>query len=151
MGSNRTFIGLLLFATLTLAFLMGWKLFRNYQSPRIFLCGISAPELAAMSDSLVLCIEYEDNNGDIGGTGKPSLFLRDGRNGLEIKYDIQKLLPDSLHGAVRGKLHAVIGFIPLMGDTGAEKFSYLVWLKDRHGNSSNQLETPVITLKPSFP
>ncbi|GIV34474.1 MAG: hypothetical protein KatS3mg031_2009 [Chitinophagales bacterium] len=147
MKNGRLFFRLLGLAVVVLLGIAYYGV-KKYNSPHISLCEISALDLRAMQDSLVLCVAYEDRNGDIGSESETTLFIEDTRNSMLLDYSVPRLLPDSLKGAVTGRFYVVIRFIPLLGDTGTERFSYRIRLVDRKGNSSNVLSTPLITLKP---
>ena len=116
-------------------------------TPAIKLLEISHEEVIEFQDSLVIRIEYEDGDGNLGNpdTDVNSLFIKDSRLDTEDGYFVGPLAPVGADISIRGTLKIEVGTFFLLGNGSQEKTVLTIYMKDRDGNDSNVLETdPII-------
>lgn len=120
-------------------------------SPAIELVSANPTTLTQFQDSLTFVIQYEDGDGDIGFDHPDSLsfIIHDGRLTEPDKFHIKPLAPPNTTLAITGTLTATLPTIFLLGSENiAEKTIFSIKIKDRAGNWSNTIFSPVITINP---
>lgn len=112
-------------------------------------------------DSVLVVLTYTDGDGDLGSSSdEPDVFIKDGRDDfLKYQYRLPYVEPQGTGNGISGEISLLIptscctfvdanGFVysceivPVAFDT----LTYLISIKDRAGNISNEVETPPITL-----
>ncbi|MEL6922845.1 MAG: hypothetical protein AAFO94_02275 [Bacteroidota bacterium] len=117
-------------------------------TPAIKLLEVSHEELKAFDDLLSIRIEYEDGDGDLGNSDNDinSLFIRDSRLNETDGYFVGPLAPEDATISIRGTLNIEVGSFFLLGNGSQEKTTLTIYMVDRAGNRSNELETEPITI-----
>ena len=116
--------------------------------PKIRIVEASHNTLVQFQDSLVLKIEYEDGDGDLG-TSNPdvnSIFVQDSRLENPDEYYLPPLAPESSTVSITGTFNLVLLPTFLLGNGTEEKVIFSIKLFDRAGNVSNEVETEEITV-----
>jgi len=116
-------------------------------TPHIALNSVNQTSVVANQDSLVFVISYMDGNGDIGhdNADSTSLRLTDNRGPLVMEYHIPPVTPDGNDISVRGEFSIVLQHTILFDQSVAEEtVTFTIQLKDRAGNWSNAVTSPVI-------
>lgn len=116
--------------------------------PTIELVSVSPTNLEQFKDSVVITLNYKDNNGDLG-TESPDIYtlqVKDSRLANPDWYHIQPLAPLDHELKIEGSLSIRLNTMFLLGN-GTQEFSTLtIKLQDRAGNWSNELVTSPITI-----
>ena len=135
---------------LLLFFLASCQKSEEYSTtPEIEFVSISPNPANEFSDEVTITIRYRDGDGDIGENvaGVKNLFVRDSRNNVLYEFRVQQLSPDNSEIAITGNLEVKITSVALVDQSKAsESFSYKVYLLDRAGNQSNEIETDQLTV-----
>lgn len=116
--------------------------------PVIRLIQVQPTTVTEFTDSIVFTIEYEDVDGDIGypNADSLSLWLLDARLANPDRFFIPPLAPLDEVVHIIGEFNIVLPNTFRLGTGPQEITSYKLWLKDRAGNLSNEIETPMITI-----
>lgn len=119
--------------------------------PAIELISADPTTLIQFQEPITFTIQYEDGDGDIGFEHPDSLsfVIQDSRLTEPDKFHIKPLSPPNTELAISGTLTATISTIFLLGsDNIAETTTFTIKIKDRAGNWSNTITSPVITINP---
>ncbi len=119
-------------------------------TPVIMFESISPGTAKAYSDSVVIRVQYEDGNGDLGenNTTESNAFVTDTRSGLEYQFRIRQLAPNDANIHIRGSLNIVVPQVAFIGSGSSETATFKVKIEDRAGNMSNEITTTAITVTP---
>jgi hypothetical protein len=119
-------------------------------TPVITFESISPGTAKAYSDSVVIRVQYEDGNGDLGenNTTESNAFVTDTRSGLEYQFRIRQLAPNDANIHIRGSLNIVVPQVAFIGSGSSETATFKVKIEDRAGNMSNEITTTAITVTP---
>jgi hypothetical protein len=113
------------------------------------------------TDSILISFNFTDGDGDLGSqNGEPNIFIKDGRDGFnKPPYQIPYIEKSGAGNGISGVISILVPntccfHIGSMQDTTAcqyvpisfDTLTYLISIKDRAGNESNQIETPPIGL-----
>lgn len=112
-------------------------------------------------DSILISFNFTDGNGDLGSrNGEPNIFIKDGRDSFDKPpYQIPYIEPQGAGNGISGTIYIVVpttcciyidsngipracADVPIPFDT----LTFLISIKDRAGNLSNEIETPPIGL-----
>jgi len=117
--------------------------------PEIAFVSASPLVVTQFKDSIEVVISYKDNTGDIGdeSANEFSLAVKDSRLAHPDFYHIQPLTPDNKKLKIEGELKIKINTMFLLGTGTTETTILTIKLKDREGNWSNEIKTPVITIQ----
>ena len=104
---------------------------------------ISHDTLVQFIDQLVVKIEYEDGNGDLGNADADinSIFVKDSRLAEPDEYYLAPLAPDNANVSITGTFDLKLSATFLLGNGTEEKVTYDIYLVDRAGNQSNTIST----------
>ena len=118
--------------------------------PAITLASIAPTTVKQFEDSILLLIEYEDGDGDLGFVHRDSLALqiKDKRLTEPDFYYVPALAPVESEISIQGIIEVVIPNTFLLGSGGIETTDYTLKMKDRSGNWSNTVVSPEITVTP---
>ena len=117
--------------------------------PQIEFISINKTAIQQLGDSLVFTISYLDGNGDIGfeNADSAALFVTDTRFPLTHPYHLPPFTPAGTELAVQGALNIVLENIILKNSAAnSETATFKIYLKDRAGNSSNEITSPEVTI-----
>lgn len=117
-------------------------------APVISIENISEYSVTEYNNAIVVTIQYEDHQGDIGTTDpdEHSLFVSDERFAEQDGYHIDPLTPDLQMLHTRGSLKVVLRPLFIMGNDSIETTHLTFELRDRAGNVSNRVTTDEITI-----
>ncbi len=117
--------------------------------PEIEFVSFSKNPIKAFEEQLIITISYKDGDGDLGENASDvkNLFITDSRNGVEYKMRIKQLAPDNANIQIQGTLEIEMSNVPLINlNSSEETLTYKIKIKDRAGNLSNIINTPVLTV-----
>lgn len=117
--------------------------------PEIEFVSMSASEVEQFSNSIEIVFQYTDRNGDIGETDPDAICLevKDARLVNADYYHIPPVTPDLQELKVEGTIGVFMNPLFLLGSTEEETTTLSLRLRDRAGNWSNTIQTPVITIR----
>lgn len=120
--------------------------------PEIELLSITPLELVQFEDNISLRIKYRDGNGDLGDENPDADVLRvkDSRLSEPDWYHVQPLAPIGSEVAIEGELDITLNTLFLLGNGSQESTTFSIRIRDRAGNFSNEIVTPVILIKDSL-
>ena len=107
------------------------------------------------SDSLRLTLSFEDGDGDIGSNDSLNVFLKDTRqSGATPESFRMPLVPEQgAKNGISGEISLLVYTTCCLPGCGSQlnkpvdSLFYDVYIKDRAGNKSNVVRTPLIALK----
>lgn len=116
--------------------------------PEIRLVAANPTSITQFQDSVVVTIEYEDGNGDLGFVNPDSFSLRvhDSRLTNPDWYFVPPLAPVGQDVPIQGELTFKLNGTYLLGSGGSEQITFSISIKDRSNNWSNTIQTPQITV-----
>ena len=117
-------------------------------NPLIRFLSVSSDKVVQFKDSLVITFEYKDGDGDLGETDpdKNSLQIKDSRLAKPDFYFVKPLAPPGSGISIQGTIAVKLKNTFLLGTADQETAYYEIRLKDRSGNWSNTITTPLITI-----
>lgn len=117
-------------------------------TPQIELVDVTPLNVVELEDSIEFTIFYRDNDGDLGENNADveNLFIRDNRIAAEYPFRIPQLAPDDATIAIQGTLKVKLNNTGITDGSSSQSFTYTVYMVDRAGNKSNEVESPTITV-----
>ncbi len=117
--------------------------------PKISLVSIGPNAVIEFKDSLLIVLEYEDGDGDLGGVHPDSanLFVVDKRINVPFEFRIQELVPGGANVPIKGKLNVLIQNLFLTGPGPKESVNFDIYAIDQAGNKSNVITTDAIEVR----
>ena len=117
-------------------------------TPAIEFVSISPGTAVEYQDKITIVISYKDGDGDLGENAPDvkNLFLTDTRNNVTYKYRVSQLAPSGSAIAIQGTLAVELKNTAITNGAASQAVSYLLYIKDRAGNSSNTITTSAITV-----
>jgi hypothetical protein len=112
----------------------------------------------SLADSLLLVFSFTDGDGDLGSNDSVGIYIKDGRDGFEKPpYKIPYINPQGTGNGISGEISIRLNTTCCTFDNGYppcsvipnvpyDTLTYQVYIRDRAGNKSNQIETPPILL-----
>lgn len=116
--------------------------------PKISFLSINQTSFNAFTDSVIITINYEDGDGDLGyeNADLVTAFVHDMRLPNRDGYYVPPLAPLNSTIAISGKLNIVLPPLFLLSNSPTESTSFEIQLQDRKGNLSNIINTPEVTI-----
>ena len=116
--------------------------------PYIELSEISTTNVTEFQDTITIRLLYRDGDGDLGFENPDSfsLSVQDQRLVNPDFYFVQPLAPIGSQVSIEGILPIKLKNTFLLGNGATETTTYTIRIKDRAGNWSNEVVTPVITI-----
>ncbi|MEM6260914.1 MAG: hypothetical protein AAGI38_00290 [Bacteroidota bacterium] len=117
--------------------------------PEIELLSVSPGSIQALTDSLVFEIKYTDGDGDLGTTDDKvrNLFIVDTRIDVTHEFRIPLIVPNEGIVSITGTFRVNLGGIILKDPNAtSEEVIFNIYLVDRAGNQSNEIESPAVTI-----
>lgn len=120
----------------------------NSNVPFIKILDVSSTTVVQFKDSLVIRFEYSDGDGDIGelNPDQNDLQVKDKRLNKADFYFVKPLSPPGSEIKTKGTIAVQIKNTFLLGTANSETTTFELKLKDRAGNWSNSIVTPIITI-----
>lgn len=116
--------------------------------PVITLLEVGPQTIVEYKDSVYIRLSFYDANGDLGEnfTNDDNLFAVDERMGIAHAYRISNLVPGGANVSIQGELEFLIPSVFLTGSGPSEELSYTIYVVDRAGHFSNEINTGVLTV-----
>lgn len=117
--------------------------------PKISLVSMGPNSVVEFKDSLLIVLDYEDGDGDLGGVHPDSanLFVVDKRINVPFEFRIQELVPGGANVPIKGKLNVLIQNLFLTGPGPKESVNFDIYAIDKAGNKSNVITTDAIEVR----
>lgn len=117
-------------------------------APSISLQSVAPTLVQEFTDSIVFIINYEDYDGDLGfpNADSLSLWILDQRLNTPDRFFIPPLAPLTEEVHIQGEFRLVLPNTFRLGTGPQETTSFDIWIKDRKGNISNTITSPLITI-----
>lgn len=117
-------------------------------TPLLVLDSINKTEITEFQDSIILYINFEDGNGDLGrqDPDSNSLSIKDARLELPEFYHIPPIIPEDEKLQTIGRFRVFIPTLFILGSENQERTSISIRVKDKAGNWSNQITSPEIII-----
>lgn len=117
-------------------------------APSIELIDISNDTIREFSETLLININYEDGDGDLGSTDPDinSIFVKDQRLEEADEYYLGPLAPEGSSISIQGTLNIALANTFILGNADEERTVFSIHVVDRAGNKSNVIETSPITI-----
>ncbi|MCB0705935.1 MAG: hypothetical protein KDC34_11520 [Saprospiraceae bacterium] len=117
--------------------------------PAIVLLEVSQDTIVQFTEQLIVTIQYEDGDGDLG-TSDPdinSIFVQDSRLEEADEYYLPPLAPEDATISITGSFDLKLSPTFLLGNGTQEISELSIYLIDRAGNKSNTLKAGPIIIK----
>lgn len=116
--------------------------------PVIAILSISPDTVVQFQDSVIIEIQYEDQNGDLGSPDPDQLDLeiKDSRLNSADAYHVKPLAPPGTNLFIRGVLSVELPPLFLLGNGSEETVSFNIRLRDQNGAWSELLTSDPITV-----
>ncbi|MDX1685611.1 MAG: hypothetical protein R3275_10260 [Saprospiraceae bacterium] len=116
--------------------------------PEIELLGVSHDTIVQYQEVLVLSIQYQDGDGDIGfeSPDKYAVHVRDTRLENFDGFFVGPVAPPGSDVPVKGKIDIEFPNLFVFGNGDAEKTFFEIKMIDRAGNESNILMTDAVVI-----
>ncbi len=120
--------------------------------PEIELLNVTPLEMVQFEENVTIRIKYRDGNGDLGDEDPDAdvLRIKDSRLSEPDWYHVQPLAPIGSEVAIEGELDITLNTLFLLGNGAQETTTFSIRIRDRAGNFSNEVVTPVILIKDSL-
>jgi len=117
-------------------------------TPEISFISISTTNVENFDNKIVLTFSYIDKEGDIGETDPDNhtLRIKDARLTEFDWYHIPPITPGLQSLQVSGTLSVELNPLFLLGNSLQESTNFIIQLKDRAGNWSNQINSPEVII-----
>jgi len=120
--------------------------------PEITFDSISSTTVVEFDNNISITVAYSDENGDIGYQDPDtySLRVKDSRLAEYDRYHIPPLTPEMEELKIEGTFTVELKSLFLLENSTQETTTFTLQLKDRSGNWSNQIVTPVVMIVDSL-
>jgi hypothetical protein len=118
-------------------------------APVIGILSITPDTLVQYQDSVVIKIQYEDPNGDLGSIDpdKHDLEIKDSRLQFADTYHVKPLSPEGYSLFIRGTLSVTLPSMFLLGNGNLEQVTFSIRMRDRAGQWSSEVDSDPIFIK----
>ncbi len=116
--------------------------------PKIEIRAVAPLEIQEFDGNATVFLKYEDGDGDLGYAEADSLSLEvwDARLSEPDWYYVPALAPVGENLSIRGELEIVLNGTFIIGNGTQETTTFTMRIRDRAGQWSNTVQTPVITI-----
>ena len=116
--------------------------------PTVELLSVSDTDIKEFKDQLIVRLKYQDGNGDLGSYDPDvkSVWVKDDRLVEPDWYFLSPLSPPETNIAIQGEIDIVLNGTFLLGTSDEETTIFNIKIRDRAGNWSNSILTPLITI-----
>ncbi len=117
-------------------------------APIIEFKSISGNEVVQFNNEISITFSYEDHQGDLGQDDPDiySLRIKDDRLLNYDWYHIPPMTPDLQEMHLKGNYVVQLTPLFLLGSGGSETTRFTIQIRDRAGNWSNQIVSPIVTI-----
>lgn len=118
------------------------------QVPTITFKSISEESVVQFNNNVTITFSYEDYQGDLGETDpdKYSLRIKDNRLSDYDWFHIPPMTPDLQELHIKGDYALELPPLFILGNGTEEVTHFSIQIRDRAGNWSNTITTPVVTI-----
>ena len=119
-------------------------------APVIAVLSISPDTLVQFQDSVIIELQYEYQNGDLGSDNPDQLDLeiKDSRLNAPDFYHVKPLAPAGTSLFIRGILRVQLPTLFLLGNGDAEVLNFDIRLRDQNGAWSEMVNTdPIVVIR----
>ncbi len=118
------------------------------QGPTIAFKSISSESVEQFNNNVVVTFSYEDYQGDLGepDPDKFSLRIKDNRLTNYDWFHIPPMTPDLQELHIKGDYALELPPLFILGNGTEEVTHFTIQIRDRAGNWSNTITTPVVTI-----
>jgi hypothetical protein len=119
------------------------------RAPIIELLGLSQDTLKQFEDTLLITLFYKDSNGDLGfeNPNQNAIFVRDNRFANFDGFYLGPIAPIDQSISIQGQLILQLPHLFILGSAKSENTNFTLYLIDREGNKSNEIDTPPVNIK----
>ncbi len=116
--------------------------------PKLEVVSMGPGVVREFKDSLVIVLDYQDGDGDLGGIPADSnnLFVIDNRIDVPFAFRIQELVPGGAEVPIKGRINLVLQNLYLTGSAQQEQLNFDIYAIDKAGNMSNRITTENISV-----
>ena len=117
--------------------------------PKIEIVGTTPSSPKQYTDPLIITIQYEDGDGDLGENNDlvKNCFVTDNRIGITYEYRIKQLAPTGTSIAIEGNLDIDLGGQVLTDNSLQQNATYTLYVVDRAGHKSNLATTGTVVIR----
>lgn len=117
--------------------------------PFITLDSVNSNNIVQFKDSLRIYLRYEDGDGDLGALNPDSnsLSVQDARFNHPDYYFVPPQAPSNAKVHIKGRFVLRMKNLFLLGSGNVEPTTFTLRIKDRSGNWSNTITTPLINIR----
>jgi hypothetical protein len=117
--------------------------------PVLEMIEVGPDSIQQFRDSVIVRMKYKDNDGDLGDESPDvySMLVKDDRLSNPDHYHVPPLAPLGTKLKIEGELKIKLNGMFLIGNGKTETTQLKIKVMDRAGHWSNELITPVITIK----
>lgn len=117
--------------------------------PFISLDSVNSTNIVQFKDSLRIYLRYEDGDGDLGALNPDSnsLSVQDARFNKPDFYFVPPQAPANAKIHIKGRFVLRMKNLFLLGSGNTEPTTFTLRIKDRSGNWSNTITTPLINIR----
>lgn len=121
-------------------------------APKLEFKSVSATEVEQFNNNLLITIGYEDEQGDLGTTDPDdySLRIKDSRLSGYDWYHLPPMTPDQQSLHIKGTYSIELDPLFLIGTGSQEVTTISIEIRDRQGNWSNIVKTPIVLIVDSL-
>jgi hypothetical protein len=118
-------------------------------APVIGILSITPDTIIQYQDSVVIKLQYEDQNGDLGNSNPDihDLEIKDSRLPFPDTYHVKPLSPDGYSLFIRGILSVTIPTMFLLGNGNVEPVTFSIRMRDRAGQWSTAVNSNPVYIK----
>lgn len=117
-------------------------------TPFIELESVNKEIIKEFEDSVIIYVNFEDGDGDLGrqDPDSNSLYIKDSRLANAEYYHIPPITPEDENLQTIGKFRIFIPTLFILGSGNTENVTISVRVKDQSGKWSNEITTPQFTI-----
>ncbi|MEY3983581.1 MAG: hypothetical protein RL160_1138 [Bacteroidota bacterium] len=117
--------------------------------PFLSLDSVSSTNIVQFKDSLRMYLRFEDGDGDLGALNPDSnsLSVQDARFNRPDFYFVPAQAPANAKVHIKGRFVLRMKNLFLLGSGNTEPTTFTLRIKDRSGNWSNTVSTPLINIR----
>jgi len=107
------------------------------------------PPTGWIADTLAVTITFEDGDGDLGLADDivgNNVTFTDSRDGFEFFFKTPQIPPQGVGSGISGEMTFKVLTVACLGSSN-ETITYDIRIRDRAGNESNTITTPIISLQ----
>lgn len=117
-------------------------------TPFIELESVNSEIIKEFEDSVIIFVNFEDGDGDLGrqDPDSNSLYIKDSRLPNAEYYHIPPITPDDENLQTIGKFRIFIPTLFILGSGNTENVTINIRVKDQSGKWSNEIASPEFTI-----